>query len=536
MTKKKIAVIIFTFIFSLTILFGILPASAQDLVIVLDPGHGGRDPGADTKVDGKYFCEKDLNLAIALAVKEYLSSYKGVRVEMTRTGDIGDNKMENYERVYKASKFGANVMVSIHNNSSDNTSARGAEILVSYSKYRSDVAKVTRDLGNSILPKMEALGLSNRGLVQKMATSGSYIEFYPDGSEQDYYGIIMRALRANIPAVLIECAFISNDDEVRSFLSTSEKTKKLGYAIGEGLVKYYGLSKDSSYNAPSREKTDGCHIDFTKTSRSDLFYNYNGTTVSLSSSGAHVSGSKLSTYIDYFGMAPSASHNHAVLRMKAGTSGAKLKLFVGSGNVTEPDSDYCFNLTLSDEYKDYLINFDKLPDWDVSLNFMKFELSGSNDLYIEKIDVHDKGDSCDLSGNSSGETSAPATPTSKPTEAPATPTSKPTDEPTAVPTSESTPVSTSESTEIPNETPSFSEDVTETSSNTSLPYETSGNTDATSIPEKTPEAHNTAKIPDSESDNSNTNQGKKIPAVIPIVLGICIAICVVLLIKFTIKH
>ena len=87
--------------------------------IFLDPGHGGKDPGAT----GNGLQEKDLTLAIALQVGKLLSA-QGADVLYSRTGDVF---VDLPERAAMANRLGAHVFVSIHINSATNTAARGIE-------------------------------------------------------------------------------------------------------------------------------------------------------------------------------------------------------------------------------------------------------------------------------------------------------------------------------------------------------------------------------------------------------------------------
>ena len=104
---------------------GVKPAqkSANEYVVVLDPGHGGGDGGC-TNVDGTRL-EKDDNLRIALAVCDALQKYPHVRVEMTRTTD---EFISLDDRCKLANDINADVFVSLHRNSAE--SGSGIEIWV----------------------------------------------------------------------------------------------------------------------------------------------------------------------------------------------------------------------------------------------------------------------------------------------------------------------------------------------------------------------------------------------------------------------
>lgn len=89
-----------------------------DPVIVIDPGHGGTDPGAVASDGTK---EKDINLAVALKLRTYLENW-GATVYMTRTTDINPSYSDRYGL---ANDLNADIFISVHHNGSTNTSTRG---------------------------------------------------------------------------------------------------------------------------------------------------------------------------------------------------------------------------------------------------------------------------------------------------------------------------------------------------------------------------------------------------------------------------
>ena len=100
-------------------------ASSSNVVVVLDPGHGGSDPGTTYTVNGTYLCERDINLKIAQYCKAELEKYLGVTVYMTRSDNTSPNT-DREQRARFAKEHGAHVLVSIHINSSSNREAHGA--------------------------------------------------------------------------------------------------------------------------------------------------------------------------------------------------------------------------------------------------------------------------------------------------------------------------------------------------------------------------------------------------------------------------
>ena len=217
-------------------------AKSGNMVVVLDPGHGGKDSGA-VGVNGVY--EKNLTLKIAQYCKTELEQYSGVTVYMTRTDDsypggTGGASEDLDNRVAYAKSVGANVLVSIHLNSTGTGSAYGAEVYFPNSNYKPEVGSEGKNLAQKVHDELVSLGIYGRGIKIRYTANGST---YPDGSLADYYGLIYRAKKAGFPAIIIEHAFIDNQNDYNKFLSSDEKLQKLGVADATGIAKAYGLSK-----------------------------------------------------------------------------------------------------------------------------------------------------------------------------------------------------------------------------------------------------------------------------------------------------
>ena len=210
------------------------PARARDgdLVVALDAGHGGRDGGAQ----GNGLSEKDLTLKIAKYCKAELERYSGVRVVMTRSGDF---YVGLSERVRYAVSQGADVFVSLHINSSTNSSAHGAEVIIpNDSSYLYEEVHVAgKELAEKILAQITGLGLTERDIYWSDSTSG---ETFPDGSIADYFTVIDEAHWAGIPGIIVEHAFISNPKDA-AFLGNEDNLRALGVADAKGIAAQYGL-------------------------------------------------------------------------------------------------------------------------------------------------------------------------------------------------------------------------------------------------------------------------------------------------------
>ena len=173
--------------------------------VVIDPGHGGNDVGAE--FEGRY--EKDDNLALALLVKEKLDDM-GIDVILTRDDD---SYISLEKRCRIANRKKALLFVSLHRNSADG--AQGVEIWVSDSKPTADAM-----LANDILDGLESAGISeNRGVKYGYAQGNG-----------NYY-VNSHTL---MPSCLVELGFINSEADNRLFDSNLENYAQ---AIAEALNK-----------------------------------------------------------------------------------------------------------------------------------------------------------------------------------------------------------------------------------------------------------------------------------------------------------
>lgn len=88
--RKRMGIRLLAVVLAMAMLFAVPVAAAEeDVVIVLDPGHGGLDSGTEMKYDGKLVCEAAINLSIAEACRDYLlENYENVQVYLTRETDV----------------------------------------------------------------------------------------------------------------------------------------------------------------------------------------------------------------------------------------------------------------------------------------------------------------------------------------------------------------------------------------------------------------------------------------------------------------
>lgn len=187
-------------------------------VIVIDPGHGGNDPGAVSKSGIK---EKDVNLKIALYLREYLEQ-SGSIVILTRDKDIAlyqgnvRNKkredLKNRKNIVRQSN--GDLFISIHLNSFPQAQYYGAQTFFSKDNPHGKIAAqlIQEELRNTL-------------------DSGNQRTSLP---KDDVY--IINDLP--IPAVLVECGFLSNAEEAK-LLNESKYQRRLAWAIYTGIQRFF---------------------------------------------------------------------------------------------------------------------------------------------------------------------------------------------------------------------------------------------------------------------------------------------------------
>ena len=168
--------------------------------IMLDAGHGGRDPGA--VYNGRQ--EKDDTLALTLAIGEILQN-RGIDVEYTRTTDVYESP---YQKAMEANASGADFFISIHRNSypTDNT-VSGVESLV----Y--DKSGIKLEMAENIDEALEAVGFVNLGVKARPGL------------------VVLR--RTKMPAVLVEAGFINSDTDNQLF---DDNFDDIALAVADGIL------------------------------------------------------------------------------------------------------------------------------------------------------------------------------------------------------------------------------------------------------------------------------------------------------------
>lgn len=196
----------------------------EPVVVVIDPGHGGENLGAEYED----YVEKEMTMTVANAMKEELEKYDGIQVYMTRYGDIAQD-MTLEERSEFAQSVGADFMFCLHFNMSEQHTLFGAECWISaygeaYSKGYG-FASVEMEL-------LQEMGLYSRGIKTRLNQKGT-----------DYYGIIRTAAEREIPCVLIEHCHLDQEND-KPFYDHDEKLKAFGRLDATAVAKYFRLRSE----------------------------------------------------------------------------------------------------------------------------------------------------------------------------------------------------------------------------------------------------------------------------------------------------
>ena len=227
-----------------TLVFSTAP---ENVVIVLDPGHGAGDTGACYTWNGVVYCERDINQTIANACKAELEKYSNVTVYLTREstteafhGSTGDDLKW---RCDYAHEMGADLFVSLHCNSSASVNSRkGAEVYVPNSSYSAQAYNVGKTVGAAIGAKLASLGISNGTTYTRNSENGTK---YDDGSIADYYAVIRHCKKYGIPGMIVEHGYINNSSDCINFFGTNEKIEQLGIADAQAIAANIGLLEEN---------------------------------------------------------------------------------------------------------------------------------------------------------------------------------------------------------------------------------------------------------------------------------------------------
>lgn len=197
-------------------------ANERNVIMIIDPGHGGEDGGAVAN-DGTI--EKDINLSISKKLQSIFLQ-NGFDVVMTREDDIAiyddgidtlkekkTSDMKNRLEIYNSSP--QNVIISIHQNKFEQSQYNGTQIF--YSKNNADSEILANSIKESVVSNIQPENTREC----KEADKNIYLLY-----------------NAENPAVIVECGFISNEEDL-SKLKNDQYQSQLAIAIFNGFLQYY---------------------------------------------------------------------------------------------------------------------------------------------------------------------------------------------------------------------------------------------------------------------------------------------------------
>ena len=201
--------------------------SNKTVTVVLDPGHGGVDGGAEVK--GIF--EKDINLKLAKIIRDFLALYK-VNCVMTRSedvllcdeGDTSKKKADLLNRVKITNTYESPIFVSVHMNKFPISKYSGLQVF--YSTNNDSSLKLAEIIQEYTVTNLQP---ENKRQV-KPSTSSIYV-----------------LDRLESPAVLVECGFMSNDEELEK-LTDDVYQKELAFIICESILNFINQSNQRMTN------------------------------------------------------------------------------------------------------------------------------------------------------------------------------------------------------------------------------------------------------------------------------------------------
>lgn len=225
----------------------------REVVVVLDAGHGGKDPGAKGPGTSQ---EKNVVLAITLKLKHLIDQQPGMRAVLTRTGDY---YVGLRDRLAIARKYNGDVFVSIHADAFNNPHSNGASVFaLSQSGATSEAARWIAEKENyselggvnlgslddsdgivrSVLIDLSQTATINSGLqmgARVLKQLDVFTRLHNDKVEQARFMVLKSP---DIPSILVETGFISNPREEKNLTSFAYQVR-LSQAIFQGIKMYF---------------------------------------------------------------------------------------------------------------------------------------------------------------------------------------------------------------------------------------------------------------------------------------------------------
>ncbi|AUH49720.1 N-acetylmuramoyl-L-alanine amidase [Chromobacterium sp. ATCC 53434] len=223
----------------------------RPIIVMLDPGHGGEDPGAIGMQGNR---EKDVVLKIGHQLKQLIDAEPNMRAYMTRSDDVF---IPLGVRVAKARKLNADLFVSIHADAAPNRAARGSSVFalsekgatsafakaLAQTENNSDlvggvkIGSKDKYLAHTLLDLTQTATINDSLKLGKtvLGQLGGLNKLHKNAVEQAGFAVLKAP---DIPSILVETAFISNPDEEQRLI-TAEFQQQMANAIFSGVKRYF---------------------------------------------------------------------------------------------------------------------------------------------------------------------------------------------------------------------------------------------------------------------------------------------------------
>lgn len=245
------------------------PPGIDDIIVAIDPGHGGNDPGA---IGPRRKYEKHITLAIARQLSSKINAIPGMKAILTRNGDYF---VDLNKRTEIARKQGAHLLVSIHADGYHTSQPRGASVWV-LSRRRAN-----SEIGRWIEKHEEQSNLLGGGALlnnnEDEYLSRAVLDLQFSNSQKEGYDVAVRVLKEmgkvtklhksspehaslavlkspDIPSLLVEAGFITNPEE-ESLLLTTWHQQKISNAVYKGVLAYFKEFPPSGTLMAQKNKT-----------------------------------------------------------------------------------------------------------------------------------------------------------------------------------------------------------------------------------------------------------------------------------------
>jgi N-acetylmuramoyl-L-alanine amidase len=198
-------------------------------VIVLDPGHGGADNGANNRAGGVWLLEKELTLDISNRVRDILIATGEYKVCLTRT--TGEPNPDNTERANYANSVGGSLMVLVHLNGASDRTINYTKTF--YGRAEKD-ARFTQVMHDALWEVVR---------YEPEARGGRLIPGFGDGGIAQFESNAM--IKSNMPATLVESVFVTSDNEANRLLDTSGsgRRQQIAGAIAAGVQNWFSVTQ-----------------------------------------------------------------------------------------------------------------------------------------------------------------------------------------------------------------------------------------------------------------------------------------------------